>query len=138
MVLVDSSIWIEALRRHGALEIKVALESLLDIYEAAWCGPIGLEVLGGARKHDRPILLRYFDVIPKLPTDDSIWGEAWELSWHMRDAGESIPWNDLMIAAVALRQGCRIFAQDGHFESMAEHSLIQLYKPGYGGSYREE
>ncbi len=56
----------------------------------------------------------------------------------MRDAEESVPWNDLLIAAVALRQGCRIIAQEGHFESMAERSQIQLYRPGYGGSYREE
>lgn len=52
MVLVDSSVWIEALRRDGSLHVKVALESLLDAYEAQWCSLVRLEVMGGARKQD--------------------------------------------------------------------------------------
>ena len=50
MVLVDSSVWIEALRRDGRLEVKLALENLLEEYEAAWCGPVQIEVLGGAAR----------------------------------------------------------------------------------------
>ena len=34
MVLVDSSVWIESLRRTGRLEVKVALEGLLEAYGA--------------------------------------------------------------------------------------------------------
>ena len=49
MILVDSSVWIESLRREGRLDVKLALEGLLEEYEAAWCGPVKLEVLGGAR-----------------------------------------------------------------------------------------
>mgnify|MGYP001550518080 FL=1 len=36
MVLVDSSVWIEALRRDGRLDVKLALENLLEEYEASW------------------------------------------------------------------------------------------------------
>ena len=53
MVLVDSSVWIEAIRRAGRLEVKVGLEGLLDEYAAAWFGPVKLEVLGGARAQER-------------------------------------------------------------------------------------
>jgi hypothetical protein len=42
MVLVESSAWIEALRRHGDLRVKLAVEGLLDAYEAQWCTPIRL------------------------------------------------------------------------------------------------
>ena len=38
MVLVDSSAWIEALRRNGDLRVKLAIEGLLDAYEAQWNG----------------------------------------------------------------------------------------------------
>ena len=34
MVLVDSSAWIESLRRHGDLRVKLAIEALLEAYEA--------------------------------------------------------------------------------------------------------
>jgi predicted nucleic acid-binding protein len=47
MVLVDSSAWIEALRRNGKLEVKLAIQALNEEYEAAWCSVIKLEVLGG-------------------------------------------------------------------------------------------
>ena len=53
MILVDSSIWIEAARRQGDLACKVALEAILEEYEAALCSPVKLEVLGGARKEER-------------------------------------------------------------------------------------
>jgi predicted nucleic acid-binding protein len=45
---VDSSVWIDALRREGGLQVKLALENLLEEYEAAFCGPTKLEVLRGA------------------------------------------------------------------------------------------
>ena len=53
MVLVDSSVWIEGLRRKGRLDIKVALEALLEAYEAQICAPVRLEVMGGAKKEER-------------------------------------------------------------------------------------
>ena len=56
MVLVDSSVWIEALRRDGRLDVKLALEGLLEEYEASWCGPVKLEVLGGARPQERAMI----------------------------------------------------------------------------------
>ncbi len=33
------------LRRNGLLEIKAGLEGLLEEDEAAWCGPVGSELL---------------------------------------------------------------------------------------------
>jgi hypothetical protein len=53
MVLADSSVWIEAVRRDGSLEHKVGLEGLLDAAGAMFRGPIKLEVLGGARAEER-------------------------------------------------------------------------------------
>ncbi len=64
MVLVDSSVWIEALRRQGDLAVKVALEALLEADGAIISGPILLEVLGGSRQRDRKRLLGYFGSIP--------------------------------------------------------------------------
>ncbi|MBC8040902.1 MAG: VapC toxin family PIN domain ribonuclease, partial [Opitutaceae bacterium] len=63
MVLVDSSVWIEAARRQGDLATKVALRALLDEYEAAWCSPVKLEVLGGARREERRALETFFACI---------------------------------------------------------------------------
>jgi predicted nucleic acid-binding protein len=136
MVLVDSSVWIEALRREGRLEVKAALEGLLGEYEAAWCGPVKLEVLGGARAQDRRRLEGHFSCIPYFQMQDPAWDSAKKLAWRLRDRGCPAPWNDILIAALSLEADCRIYAVDKHFEMMRDAGAgIRLYRPDYGGKY---
>ena len=136
MVLVDSSVWIESLRRDGRLDVKLALESLLDEYEAAWCGPVKLEVLGGARLQDRKALEEHFSCIPYFPMTDAAWDSAKALAWRLRDKGCTVPWNDILIAALSVKAECRIYSVYKHFNLMYESGAgIVLYEPGYGGKY---
>lgn len=139
MVLVDSSVWIESLRRDGRLEVKVGLENLLEQYEAAWCGPVKLEVLGGARAQDLKALENEFRCIPYLPMMDGDWDAAKNLAWRLRDKGCTAPWNDILIASLALKAECRVYAIDKHFEMMHSAGMgIMLYKAGHGGRYNPD
>ncbi len=139
MVLVDSSVWIEALRREGRLEVKLGLEGLLEQYDAVWCGPVKLEVLGGARPQDRGRLETHFSCIPYLPMKDTAWESAKSLAWRLRDRGCVTPWNDVLIAALSVEADCRIYSVDKHFEMMrAAGGGIRLYHPGYGGAYQAD
>src|SRR2546422_11187908 len=135
MVLVDSSVWIEAARRIGDLACKVALEALLEEYEAALSSPVRLEVLSGAGRKERDRLGSFFAVIPYYPLEERDWWEAVKVSWRLRDAGALVPWNDLLVATLSLRLGCRVYAKDKHFDAMKTVLGIQLYEPGPGGSY---
>ena len=136
MVLVDSSVWIEALRREGDVHVKLALEALLEEYEATWCGPIKLEVLGGTRAQDRKALEEHFSCIPYLPMRDAEWETAKNLAWRLRDKGCTVPWNDILIASLAREAECRIYSVDKHFTLMYQGGAgIKLYEPGYGGKY---
>lgn len=135
MVLVDTSVWIEASRRKGELAYKVGLENLLDEYEAAWCSPVKLEFLAGARKEDRTKLAFWFDCIPYRPLEERHWELAKAHAWKLRDQGHTLPWNDILIAAMALDLDMRVYAKDKHFEQMAEMIDLRLYAPGYGGRY---
>jgi len=138
MVLVDSSIWIEAARRDGDLHAKVGLESLLGEYEAVLCAPVRLEVLGGARETERERLEHGFSCLPYLQVLDKDWRAAVENAWTLRDAGLTVPWNDVLIATVAVRSAMRVYAKDKHFAAMSPILGLRLYEPGYGGSYRPE
>jgi predicted nucleic acid-binding protein len=138
MVLVDSSVWIEAARRQGDLACKVALESLLEEYEAVWCSPVRLEVMGGARKEERRRLEAGFAVIPYVQVTEATWDLALENAWRLRDAGVQAPWNDILIASVSMQQGCRVYARDKYFELMTQAIGLRLYEPGYGGSFAPE
>jgi len=138
MVLVDSSVWIEALRRNGRLDIKLAVEGLLEAYEAQWCAPVRLEVLGGARPDERRRLGHHFSVIPYRPCNEQDWDRAISLAWKLRDKGLTVPWLDVVIASFALHDGIRLFAVDEHFKKISALTGLALYEPGYGGMFRPE
>lgn len=135
MVLVDSSVWIEAARREGDLMCKAALRALLEEYMAATCSPVLLEVLGGALKRERKEMQEYFRILPHVSAAPSDWMEAVRHAWKLRDNGHHVPWNDLLIASIGIRHGLRVYAKDKHFELMGTEIGLPLYRPGYGGSY---
>jgi predicted nucleic acid-binding protein len=138
MVIVDSSVWIEAARRQGDLACKVALEALLEEYEAALCSPVKLEVLGGARKEERRALAAGLAVIPYVQVTETTWELALANAWRLRDAGLQAPWNDVLIASVSIERACRVYARDKHFDLMSQAIGVRLYQPGYGGSFTPE
>lgn len=138
MVLVDSSVWIESLRRNGRLDIKLAVEGLLEAYEAQWCSPVRLEVLGGSRREERHRLGQHFSVIPYRPCAEQDWDRAISLAWKLRDHGLTVPWLDVQIAALALHDGSRFFTVDEHFKKISALTGLVLYDPGYGGMFRPE
>ena len=136
MVLVDSSVWITAGRRDGRLEVKVALESLLEAYEACWCSVVKLEVLGWARAEQRPKLSFFFSTIPYKPITEPLWESAKKLCWKLRDNGLTVPTNDVLIAALAIESCCRVYSVDAHFQEIARIvPALGLYEPGYGGMF---
>ena len=139
MILVDSSVWIKAGRRDGPLEVKIALESLLEAYEACWCSVVKLEVLGWVRAEKRAKLEFFFSTIPYKIVSEPIWESAKKLCWKLRDSGLTVPGNDVLLAALAIEQGCRLYSVDHHFVEIAERiPALMLYKPGYGGQYDPE
>lgn len=135
MVLVDTSVWIEASRRKGELAYKVGLENLLDAYEACVCSPVRLEFLGGSRREDRKKLGFWLDCIPYRSATEAHWQKATLNAWRLRDKGRALPWNDILIATIALELDMRAYAKDAHFEHMAKVLGLRLYAPGYGGRY---
>lgn len=137
MVLVDSSAWIESLRRNGDMRVKLAVEGLLEAYEAQWCAPVRLEVLGGARLDERVKLGSMFSVIPYRPSREDDWDRAVALAWRLRSCGLTVPWLDVLIAAIAIHDGVRLYAIDAHFKDIAQHAGLLLYRPGYGGSFND-
>lgn len=138
MVLVDSSVWIEGLRRSGSFDVKCAIEGLLEEYEAQWCSPVRLEVMGGARKGERRRLGSYFSIIPYCPTSETHWNAALSLAWRIRDQGMTVPWIVALIAAIAIEENVRLYTLDAHFTGVAQHVPLRLYTPGYGGRFRPD
>lgn len=76
MVLVDTSAWIELHRRDGDPAVKLAVRGLLDAFEAALCGSVEMEYLGGAKPAQRERLQAWCNVLPYLRNDQKIWRKA--------------------------------------------------------------
>jgi len=139
MVLVDSNVWIRANQPKGDLMAKVALEALLEEGEAAFCGPVKLEVLGAMRHESRPRFDSYFSLVPYLTMTDSTWDHAVSIGRIIADAPRlTLPWNDVLIASIALHYDCRVYTLDDHFTPLARHVGVRLYTPGIGGTFVHE
>lgn len=135
MVLVDSSVWIEAARARGDLACKVGLEGLLEEYEALLCSPVRVEVLGGAGRAERARMESFFAILPYAELTEADWMESVGNHWKLRDAGLTVPIVDVLVATLAKRLGSRVYAQDQHFDLMRDALGLLLYEPGYGGKF---
>ena len=102
MTLVDSSSWIEALRKSGDPEVRERVEALLVNGEAAWCDMVRLELWNGAAGAAERKTLRLFDQeLPLLEINAAVWSLARDFALRARGAGLTLPSSDLLIFACA-------------------------------------
>lgn len=138
MVIIDTSAWVEFFRRDGDHLIKLSVKGLLDAFEGALCGPVEMEFLGGARPNEMKSIQAWFDIIPYLPNDQRIWRNAAENFSKLRDAGFTLPWNDILIATIAKEKGVAVYAHNRHFTILARELGVRLYTPGYNGMFNPD
>lgn len=138
MVLVDTSAWIELHRRDGDPAVKLTVRGLLDEFEAALCGPVEMEYLGGARPAERERLQAWCNILPYVRSDQKLWRKASANFALLKQKAVTAPWNDVLIATIAIEADCRVYAVDKHFTAMAPILGFRLYQPGYGGSFQPE
>jgi predicted nucleic acid-binding protein len=118
MTLVDTSAWVEFLRRKGDAAVKQAVARLLSANLAAYTCPIRFELLSGVRPAEEADLRTAFAFSHHVPFERGDWDEAARLERQLRAKGLTIPRNDLFVATVAIRTGLPIICRDAHFESV--------------------
>jgi predicted nucleic acid-binding protein len=125
MILVDTSVWIEALRRGRALH----LEELVDFDEIVICLPILQELLQGFRDERAFRIAR--ESLTALPTIESplrqeVFEEAANLYRSARRNGLAVRSSmDCLIAACAIRHGLTVLHRDRDFPVLARVSALQ-------------
>jgi predicted nucleic acid-binding protein len=126
MVLIDTSIWIDADNMPDSREAAI-LDGLLLKDEAATTDIVVAEVLQGAGSEVKFVFLsRRLEAMHYLHADSEIWKTAARLSFDLRRRGLATPLSDLVVAAVALRWDIPVYTTDDHFHRVAG---LKLYAP---------
>ena len=115
MKLIDSSAWVEFLRRKGDLKVKHIVARLLEAEQAAYTCPIRFELLSGARSGEESDLEQALALSHHFPFQQDDWGQAARLERQFRARGLIVPRNDLFVATVAIRTGLVVLCRDAHF-----------------------
>ncbi len=117
MKLVDTSAWIEQLRRNGDPVVRRRVEQLLLSGEAAWCPFVRLELWNRARGGREHRVLREMErELPVLEAAPEVWDLACSLARKARANGITVPTSDLLIAACARHHHVEVEHADSHFE----------------------
>jgi len=135
-VLVDTSIWSLALRRHGSrlnkneLIYLDELKELINESRATIIGPIRQEILSGISSHDQFTVLKeklsYFNDI-MITTHD--YESAAELFNTCRRKGIQGSHIDFLICAVSINQEFSIYTLDKDFKRYMKYCNIILHEP---------
>jgi predicted nucleic acid-binding protein len=115
MKLVDSSAWVEFLRRKGDLKVKQIVARLLQADQAAYTCPIRFELLSWVKPGEEGDLEQAFALSHHFPFEQDDWREAARLERQWRARGLNVPRNDLFVATVAIRTGVVILCRDANF-----------------------
>ena len=120
LVLIDTSSWIQALRRNGDVEIRQRVENLLGDDAAAWCEMVRLELWRGVRgAAEQQRLIAMDQSIRRIPINTDVWQASCDLGLRARRAGLQIPSPDILIFACAQTHGIPLEHADRHYDLLA-------------------
>ena len=127
LVLIDTSVWILALRKSAAQAIRDEVSRLLAENRVAISPMIRLELLGGTKSTGEFNRLKSrLSALHELPADEESWELATRLSFELRQKGKAIPYTDVLIAAAAMVGGCLLLHADRHFDLVAESTDLTV------------
>lgn len=119
-ILVDTSAWIDALRRDGDPDVRASVRAATAEGRAVFCDLVLLELWNGAPGPSEQRVLRELERdLEKVSTPPAVWEAASELARACRKAGVTAPATDVLIAACAEHHKLEILHHDAHFDYIA-------------------
>ena len=135
-VLIDTSVWSQALRRQKAtsgslLEAQAVdlLKELIHDGRVALLGPVRQELLSGVKTKDQfEILQKILSVFPDVSLGSSDYDLAAQNFNKCRQAGVQGSNTDFLICAVSMNRAWPVLSLDKDFERYQKHLPLSLYQ----------
>ncbi len=111
MILVDTNIIIDFWKTSSDEYTNVFLDN-----DVAVCPIIEVELVAGAKSEKEKTKIREaLKELRMLSIDESTWELLGEMLYKLRRTGVTVPLQDALIAAVAIRYDCLLWSNDKHF-----------------------
>ena len=115
--LIDTSVWVLALKKKFDPRIKSYVEKLLDEDKIVINPIIKVELLSGTKTEKEFSKLKMrLDALPEITIDQEVWEETQKVAFGLRKKGLSIPLVDTIIFSCAKTFGCTFVHTDKHFD----------------------
>jgi len=123
-ILPDTCAWIDFFKaRPTGLAGK--LEEALIQGNVAICGVILFELIQGIKSaREEALVLNAFQAVPHLEMTAELWIKAGRLSTGLRKMGQTLPFSDIVIAALAIEHKLAVLTIDRHFEAIPGLSVV--------------
>jgi predicted nucleic acid-binding protein len=125
--LIDTSVWIFALRTKYVPKIKSYVERLLDEDKVVINPIIKLELLAGTKTRNEFARLKLrLDALQEIFIDQEIWEESQKIAFDLRKKGIKIPNIDIIILSCAKIHKITLVHRDKHFDLAGKILPIKL------------
>lgn len=128
MIVVDTSVWIDAHRRPAGGNARALLD-LIDADEVALALPVRLELEAGVARTDRAALLRGLSALPLLRPSDETWAAIERWVPGAADRGQRFGLSDWLIAALAAEIDAPIWSLDADFGRLELLKMVRRFSP---------
>jgi predicted nucleic acid-binding protein len=123
-VIPDTCAWIDFFRGRQTPLAELLGDSLLNA-EVLTCGVVLYELLQGIKSQPEEAMVQNaFQALSHIEMTRELWIRAGRLSAQLRRNGLTLPFSDIIIAAIALEHGCAVLTIDRHFEAVPGLTIV--------------
>lgn len=126
MILIDTSVWIEYLRKSGDAQVKLRVRQAIAMGSAAYSCPVYSELLAGAKDEELADIEEALSYCRRLPFEPAHWDKAGNLYRSLRQLGVTVPHDDARIAAIASALDMPLLYRDKHFDVIRDKGRLEL------------
>lgn len=124
MVLVDTSAWIEAIRKKGDPKIRTDVDIILRNGKARLTEPVLVELFHGANgSSELDFLKNLKDAVPMLSCNSQCYEIAMQIAQYSRKKGITVSSMDILIFSVAKFYSATVISKDRHFSLLESLKL---------------